>query len=84
MPSTTVNGRSVVRTTAGTLNSVTVNTPPPYGKFSIHDCADPGQASAMNCIWPQSFGSADGRTVKYGIVVHTLEPGGNFTVNHSP
>ncbi len=54
------------------------------GSYSIHDCADPGQVSAMNCIGPQSFASADGRTVKYGIVIHTLEPGGNFTVNHSP
>jgi hypothetical protein len=78
VPSTTGNGRSAMRTTAGRFNSAVV------GSNSIHGCADPGQVSAMNCIWPQRFGSADGRTVRYGIVVHTLEPGGNFTVNHSP
>ena len=83
MASTTVSGQKVARATAGTLVNVTVATPPTYGKFSIHDCADVGQASALNCIYPQNFGSADGKTVKNGIVVMTVDGSGSFTVNHS-
>ena len=80
---TNVSGRSAVRTTSGKFQGITVTTPPPYGKFSVHDCNDPGQASALNCIYPQNFASADGVTVTKGIVVHTQEPGGVFTVQHS-
>jgi hypothetical protein len=43
----------VARTTAGTFLGITVSTAPPYGKFSVHDCNDPGQVSALNCIYPQ-------------------------------
>jgi hypothetical protein len=83
MPSTTVNGRQTARTTSGTFVSISVTAAPPYGKFSVHDCVDPGQVSALNCIFPQNFCSPDGKTVKNGIVVHTLEPGGTFVVNHT-
>ena len=79
----TVNGRAVARVGAGTFQGVVVNTPAPYGRHSIHDCADPGQAEIWNCIWPINLASPDGKTVKNGIVVHTVEPGGNFTVTHS-
>jgi hypothetical protein len=81
--SSNVSGRSAVRTTPGKLVSIVVTTRPPYGKFSVHDCADPGQASAMNCVYPQNFASPDGITLKVGLVVHTQEPGGVFTVVHS-
>ena len=87
--STTVAGRATVRTTPGTFIAISVTTKPPYGKFSVHDCTDPGQVSAMNCIYPQNFGADDGGLagikVKRGIVVHTLEPApsASFTVTHS-
>jgi hypothetical protein len=84
MPSTTVNGRQVARSTSGKINSVTVVTPPPGGRYSVHDCRDPGAVSAMNCLWPQCNGAADWRTVRFGIVVYTSEPGGVFIVNHTP
>jgi len=83
MTQTTVSGRQAARPNAGTFVSISVTTPPPYGKFSVHDCVDPGQVSALNCIFPQNFASADGVKVKNGIVVHTLEPGGTFVVNHA-
>jgi hypothetical protein len=60
-----------------------VVTPPTYGKFSLHDAADVGQASALNVIYPQNFASADGSTVKNGIVVMTIDGSGSFTVSHS-
>lgn len=80
---TNVPGRSAVRTTPGKFQGITITTPPPYGKFSVHDCADPGQASALNAIYPQNFASADGTTLRFGLVIHTEQPGGVFTVQHS-
>lgn len=80
---TNVAGRTAVRTAPGKLLAVTVTTPPPYGKYSVHDCAGPDQATALNCVFPQNFASADGITLKHGLVVHTQEPGGVFTVVHS-
>lgn len=81
--SSNVSGRTAVRTAPGKLVSIAVTTPPPYGKFSVHDCSDPGQASALNAVYPQNFASPDGVTLKYGLVVHTQEPGGSFTVTHT-
>jgi len=78
-----VAGKSTVRVGPGKFQGIAVTTPPPYGKFSVHDCVDPGQASALNVIYPQNFASPDGTTVRFGIVVHTPHPGGVFTVVHS-
>lgn len=78
-----VRGRSAVRSSPGKFLGIVVTTPPPYGKYSVHDCADPNQASALNVIWPQNFASVDGVTLKYGLVIHTEGPGGVFTVQHS-
>ena len=83
MATTTVSGKQVARTTAGKFISVSVGTAPTNGKYSIHDCADPGQASALNSIYPQNFASSDGVTVKNGIVVMTPDGTGSFTVTHS-
>lgn len=83
MSTTAVSGKQVARTTAGKFLGITVGTSPTYGKYSIHDCADVGQANAMNCIYPQNFGSTDGVTVKSGIVVMTVDGSGSFTVTRS-
>jgi hypothetical protein len=88
MSTTTVAGRKAARTTAGTFLGISVSTAAPYGKFSVHDCTDPGQVSALNCIYPQNFATDDsqmGIKVKYGIVVHTQEPApsASFVVTHS-
>lgn len=88
--STTVAGRATVRTSAGKFYGISVTTQPPYGKFSVHDCIDPGQATTLNCIYPQNNAANDPGTtgytaVNHGIVVHTLEPApsASFTVVHS-
>lgn len=83
MASTTVSGKQTARTTPGKLISVSVGTAPTYGKYSVHDCVDPALASALNCVYPQNFGSADGITMKNGIVVMTVDGSGSFTVMHS-
>jgi hypothetical protein len=88
MSTTTVAGRATARATAGTFVGVSVSTAAPYGKFSIHDCIDPGQVSALNCIYPQNFAANDSQTgikVRFGIVVHTQEPApsASFVVTHS-
>jgi hypothetical protein len=49
----------------------------------VHDCNDPGRASALNCIYPQNFALPDGITVKNGIVVMTVDGTGSFSVTHS-
>jgi hypothetical protein len=83
MATTTVTGRQVARAAPGKFISVSVSTQPSGGKFSVHDCVDPGQASALNCIYPQNFALPDGITVKNGVCVMTVDGTGSFSVTHS-
>ena len=83
MSTTTVAGRQVARPNAGKFIGVSVSTQPSGGYYSVHDCNDPGKASALNCIYPQNFALPDGITVKSGIVVMTGDGTGSFSVTHS-
>jgi hypothetical protein len=83
MSTTTVTGKQAASATSGKFLGITVSTQPSAGKFSVHDCNDPGQASALNCIYPQNFALPDGITVKNGIVVMTVDGTGSFSVTHS-
>ena len=62
---------------------VSVGTASTNGYYSIHDCADPGQASALNCVYPINYASADGVTMKNGICIMTSDGTGSYTVTHS-
>lgn len=83
MPTITVNARTAVKVGAGTLVTHAPVTTPAYGTYSLHDCADPGQAGLHNCIWPINLASPDGKAFSKGLVVHTREPGGSVSVTHA-
>ncbi len=76
MPSATVAPRTTAFTGSGTLLSVT----PSAGltDFSLHDCADPGHASIMNCIYPLGTmpggPTTAGLSFKVGLTVHSRSP----------
>lgn len=86
MTTTTVSGNAVARYTSGHFLGVSVTSAPLYGIFSVHDCADPGQMSPLNCIYPLNFAADDNPTgiaVKRGITVHSRAGSGTFAVNHT-
>ncbi len=84
----TVNGRTTVRTTPGTILSITINSVPANVKVSLHDCTDPGQVGIHNMVWPTNMATphrSGALTVKNGIVVHDTGSDGttaNVTVVH--
>lgn len=80
----TSQGNQLIWSGPAHLMSVTINTPPTYNKFSVHDAGDIGRASPLNCVYPQNFGSSDGITMKYGIALLTIDGTGAFTVNYTP
>lgn len=54
----------------------------PATGYSLHDCANPGQVGAHNCIWPIG-GAAGPLTFNKGLVAFTRDPtfSGTITVN---
>ena len=82
MAQVTANARSVVKAGKGTITTHAAVAKPVQG-YSLHDCATPEQAGLHNCIWPLNFASSDGVTFKYGLVVHTREPGGTVSVTYT-
>ena len=83
MATTTVKGKQAAATGATKFVSISVGTASTTGYFSVHDCADPGQASALNCVYPQNFSSPDGVAMKNGICVMTSDASGSYTVTHT-
>jgi hypothetical protein len=63
----TVPTRAAAFTGSGTITNI-VPTAGLTG-FSLHDCAEPGQAAAHNEIWPRGNSAAGPITFTYGVVV---------------
>jgi len=48
--------------------------PMPGASYSLHDCAQPGQAAVHNMVWPLNLAGTDGLTFKIGCVVVCRDP----------
>jgi hypothetical protein len=68
----TVPTRATAFTGPGTITNIA----PTAGLtgFSLHDCADPGQAAAHNEIWPRGNSNAGSIPFTYGVTVHHRNP----------
>jgi hypothetical protein len=77
----TVSTKTNVIKGAGTLVTHSAVTKPSLGgSYSLHDCAEPWQASVMNCIWPIAM-SGNGVTFMKGLTVHHRNPTDAGTVS---
>lgn len=76
--STNVPAHTVVKNSKTSLLSVSVASNPAAGRFSIHDCVDPGQATIMNCMWPPN-NMHDPVAAQFGLCVHATDPAGHGT-----